>query len=298
MSLTSILKDKSLRGLFADRFPVPSMPKSAILVPPMTKKYSLVGTALDYIIRFHIKESFPEAVTERWVAESAVDRIKLASGEYVEVDGIVRPWDRSMEPKEQYPASSSVAYAKEHSKTLADAASSYGHELGKAKNLYEGFVRTGVMTRPLLESSLILATLDLVIRTGRPYPMPAVTTNDLDDMESLYGTMKDSGLLCPKERAFLNPTFGPGSALVGGADADLIIDDTLIDIKTTKSDSFTQDMYNQLLGYYALSTLGDGFGGITRMGIYFSRYGTLHAVPVPGMDDVEAIIGWFEEYGE
>lgn len=32
----------------------------------------------------------------------------------------------------------------------------------------------------------------------------------------------------------LNPAFGEAAALVGGADADLMIDNTLIDLKTTK----------------------------------------------------------------
>ena len=56
-------------------------------------------------------------------------------------------------------------------------------------------------------------------------PLPAAILNDLQAMLDL---------LRPEEfrattRCVLNPTF-PASALVGGADADLIIDDTLIDI--------------------------------------------------------------------
>ena len=47
------------------------------------------------------------------------------------------------------------------------------------------------------------------------------------------------------EKCYLNPTFGDASNLVGGADADIILDDMLIDIKTTKAISFTQEHYNQ-----------------------------------------------------
>ena len=79
--------------------------------------------------------------------------------------------------------------------------------------------------------------------------------------------------------------------MVGGADADLIIDRILIDIKTTKSNSFTQDMYNQLLGYYALSTFRKDLDGITELGIYFSRYGVLNVVAAPDADAVKEIIG-------
>ena len=70
-------------------------------------------------------------------------------------------------------------------------------------------------------------------------------------------------------------TFGKGSELARGVDADLIIDNMLVDIKTTKSDSFTQDMYNQLLGYYALSIFRKDLDGIMQMGVYFSRYGEI-----------------------
>ena len=81
MSLTSVLKDPSIKARFKKSFPIPRVSgTSGILAPPATKKYSLIGTAFDYIARFHVKQSFPEAVEERWIAEDAVDRVKLASG--------------------------------------------------------------------------------------------------------------------------------------------------------------------------------------------------------------------------
>ena len=154
------------------------------------------------------------------------------------------------------------------------------------------------MTRNLFVSSLNIATLDLVIRAGRIFGMPTVTDDDIADLENLYELLKSSDVMVFAERAFLNPTFGNGSVLVGGADADLITDRILIDIKTTKSDLFTQDMYNQLLGYYALSTFEKKFEGIIEMGVYFSRYRRLDVVDAPDADAVKEIIGWFEEYKE
>ena len=79
---------------------------------------------------------------------------------------------------------------------------------------------------------------------------------------------------------------------------NLIIDDVLVDIKTTKSDSFTQDMYNQLLEYYALSTFRKDLGEISQMGIYFSRYGRLDVGDVPDAVAVGEIIVWFEGYSK
>ena len=137
---------------------------------------------------------------------------------------------------------------------------------------------TGDMTRELIKVSFKLSTLDLVIGAGKILLPPDAVEGGIVDMENLFRVLVDSGFLVPKSRAFLNPAFGEGLDLADGADTDLILDDTLIDIKTTKSDSFTQDMYNQLLGHYALSMFRGEFDGITRMWIYFSRYGTLRTV--------------------
>jgi hypothetical protein len=81
-------------------------------------------------------------------------------------------------------------------------------------------------------------------------------------------------------RCVLNPTFGSASALVGGADADLIIDDTLIDIKSGKHLELSREIFNQIVGYYVLSCIGGidncPSGEINYVAVYFSRHGVLH----------------------
>ena len=70
----------------------------------------------------------------------------------------------------------------------------------------------------------------------------------------------------------LNPTFD-GSADVGGADADLILDGCLIDFKSTINPKITGNWLYQLLGY-ALLDYKDEYQ-ITKVGIYFTRQGVL-----------------------
>ena len=124
-----------MKERFKKTFPVPRVPGVAgILAPPTTKKYSLIGAAFDYITRFHIKQSFPEAIEERWIAEDAVDRVKLASGEYVNVDGTPIPRDRSMKPEEHYPNARSLEYSDEYSKDILTAAWYFDSVLDHAKN--------------------------------------------------------------------------------------------------------------------------------------------------------------------
>ena len=120
------------------------------------------------------------------------------------------------------------------------------------------------------------------------YPnLGIVEEGDIKDLRNLI-SLVDLDLFKAKNHCYLNPTFGYGSELVGGADADLIVDDTLIDVKTTKFLSFTQEQYNQLIGYYILSKLGKINESkdipISRIGIYFSRHGILHTISA---DDIE-----------
>jgi hypothetical protein len=102
----------------------------------------------------------------------------------------------------------------------------------------------------------------------------------------------------------LNPTFGYGSDLVGGADADLIVDGCLIDIKTTKKWSLSTDYIYQLIGYYILHRLNEGGINerdtcqIKRVGIYFSRHGEMCAWDVNTIiseEGIEALCQFFEE---
>ncbi len=70
--------------------------------------------------------------------------------------------------------------------------------------------------------------------------------------------------------AILNPTFA-GSSLVGGADADLIADGCLIEIKTSKDSRIRPEWIHQLVGYLLLDD--DDRRAIRTVGIYMSRQG-------------------------
>jgi hypothetical protein len=101
----------------------------------------------------------------------------------------------------------------------------------------------------------------------------------------------------------LNPAFGEGSKIVGGADADIYIDGMIIDIKTTKNIEIRRSYFNQLIGYYILHHIGS-IGEIepklqaSSLGIYFSRHAYLYKFDVDSLiEDVDfsAIVEWFKE---
>jgi hypothetical protein len=75
----------------------------------------------------------------------------------------------------------------------------------------------------------------------------------------------------------LNPRF-EGSILLGGADADLIVDGVLLELKTTKAAVPARPELWQLAGY-ALADLDDEYG-ICKVGFYFGRHGSAITWPV------------------
>jgi hypothetical protein len=266
MSLTSFLSIPSVRSEFLNTFDFISPKLSAEMkAPPQTQNYSLVGTAFDYLLRFHIERLNPQSITRSWVAEDAVELTRVQPKIYEKLKMLL---DRSKEE----------------------------HEL---------FLKNGTLSKGILVSSILLAKLDLIYRAGRLDPnLFTIDDGDIVDLKNLI-SITDFSVFKAKGVSALNPTFGDASLLVGGADADFIIDDTLIDLKTTKNLKLDRDYYNQLVGYYILSKLGgiDDLQdhAIKKFGIYFSRHGLLYTMPVSDIENnsnFSSFVKWFRNEAE
>ena len=79
MSLTTILnynneQYKEFRALLEELFPTPRfVGETSIKVEPITKNYTLIGTAFDYLIQFALEKKFKGLVCgNKWIAESAL----------------------------------------------------------------------------------------------------------------------------------------------------------------------------------------------------------------------------------
>jgi hypothetical protein len=92
----------------------------------------------------------------------------------------------------------------------------------------------------------------------------------VDDLCALSGALHDHLEDLRGERLVLNPTFA-GSIDVGGADADLIVDGCLLDIKTTINPRVEAQFLYQLLGYVLLDYTNQY--GINSVGLYYARQG-------------------------
>lgn len=263
MSLTKFLAQSDVREKFSNEFTKSKLPiKKEIIAPPLTKNYSLVGTAFDYLMRFNIEYLNPQCVKKQgWIAEAA---LLLLSDEYLE---------KGISIVEQ------------------------------AKTNLSSFLETGKCDNELLQSALLLAGLDPIFRAnvGKEY-IGLIDQQDVHDLRNLISAI-DIQIFKAEKYCLLNPTFGKASLLVGGADADLIIDGTIIDIKTTKSLELTRDHFNQLIGYYTLYIL-DGINEgklspeIDKLAIYFSRYGYFHVIEINEIISRESFpqfVKWFAE---
>lgn len=132
---------------------------------------------------------------------------------------------------------------------------------------------------------IVLAFMEEVRRTGKLDGVLA--TGDFDDAESLLAIAQPHWLDDLRELSWrfydrfhhllplphvLNPTFD-GSIDVGGADADMIVDGVLLDIKTIVRPEIRSDWIWQLLGYVLLDYSNRHH--INSVGLYMARQGKL-----------------------
>ncbi len=294
MSLTSLLKNQDVKKKFQQKFPKLRVHlKKELVAPPLTNHYALVGTAFDYSMRFYLMHLNPSAITKKWVAETAVALLiaKCNNPLAVSDEKMVKMLDRIGK-------NGDFDYIK-----LAKT----GLEIIKqAKNVQSDYMKSGKISDQLLKSSIMLSQLDPIYRAGFiDENLGKVDEGDLKDLNQLISVMNPESFKA-REICMLNPTFGEASRLVGGADADLVIDDMIIDIKTTKAPILREEYFHQLIGYYTLYKIG-GIDGmppkhkINRLGIYSSRYAYLHVINMQDIIDEKTFpefLKWFKDKAE
>jgi hypothetical protein len=275
MSLTSFIETKKVRERCAQEFEKPRLVRNReMLAPPLTKNYSMVGTAFDYLLRFYLKRLNPGARTQAWIAEIG------------------------------------VTYLKGEGKLYAVACD----KMRQAKRDYAVYLKRGEFSDELICSAIFLAKMDSVYRVPMFHPVfrvglegikfrkkfLQVDNQDVADLRQLVSLLP-SNTFRAKRVCILNPTFGKASMLVGGADADFVIDDMLIEVKTTKRHELQRNHFNQLIGYYCLHQIGRIKGApknykILRFGVYYSRFGylwTLDAKDVIHEKKFRPFLKWF-----
>ncbi len=74
MSLTSFVSQREVKERLSKEYELPAIKcVGQLRVQLRTNKYSLVGTAFDYLMRFWIKRNNPQAEAKSWIAETSVE---------------------------------------------------------------------------------------------------------------------------------------------------------------------------------------------------------------------------------
>lgn len=288
MSLTVLLKNplgKEFRERLSAEFPSPKFEMPKIKPIPLTKEYAIAGAAFDYLLKFTI---------ERNTSKDCLD--KTAFPFILDPSSIFKGMNSN---KATHILSGNGERKYEKSELIITLEILYEQAIKE----YKMYIKTGKVNGVIISTCIFLAKL-LLFRGWR-YLHEEIecaedeTVGDVWDMFNLVDISKFK----TKKKCYLNPGMGMGSP-IGESVGDIIIDDTLIDIKATVKDKIKREDFNQLLGYYLLHLISgvNKVGGekpIKKIGIYFARHGFLWTIPIKNIgtkEQFEDLKNWFIKY--
>lgn len=269
----------NLKSWFKYHFPNPGLNvKNQLLVPSLNKSKNNgeIGTALDYLIRFNLERINKKVIfrNKNWIAEEGYNSIimecDLNNDSHMEIGN---------------PETATKIVDIEIFREFII------NEFNNSKKNYIEFMNKGIITDELLKSCVFLSKLDSRYRSGIiDLYIDDTCSYDINELKQLINIVPWN-IFEAKKQCFLNPNFGDGSKLVRGADADLIIDNTLIDIKSSKEFKIHRNDLNQLIGYVLLSHIGKINNEydikITHIAIYFARYKYFWKFPLSNFYELE-----------
>jgi len=210
-------------------------------------EYMLIGMAIDYLIQFEMKRRNPQ--------------IDIYSGP------LLAEHATEYEDDLHSPISNILSGAKANCKAYANGSDDISLPTQEVLDLarLENLVRSG-------ES--VFASVDRYL---------GESDEDMEtDLEELISIAEP--VLNIEDYAVVNPTIANESIV---ADADFIIDDTVIDLKTTINPEFSDSMWKQLVGYLVLLDIQSNLNETTHgwdiewpdnFGVYYVRSGDLQVL--------------------
>lgn len=232
--------------------------------------WSLIGTALDYRLRFYFPQAGRKGSVKNLVCYlGAVTACggTLVYDDFDEIQHFVPPAEKK--------------HGFLEAEVLLDF---FTHLEGTLSQLAPAQLRLSKIDETLLlRYCVVMASLDIFYRAGHDLrsillnPKPKTNLEEflavsedawVDDLRTLSWNFYDKFNLMLSQKGCLNPTFD-GSGFIRGADADLVVDGCLIDIKTTINPLKDASWIYQLLGYVLLDWHDEN--QIKDVAIYFSR---------------------------
>jgi hypothetical protein len=266
MSLTSHLgnSESPIGGFFHKRFPGTSAIsreanarlKGSPTILPVSREaypYGLIGTAVDYRLRYYLDVSPAESLVAYRGANTLMTRAYLNSSQL----------------PEEFFANLAI---------LLKDAQPVGRLL---ENEAEANLARYCFALALFEYVVRKSTVHDLLASSRPKTVEDILGMAkgiwIDDLCDISRRFYDTQSALFSMQFVLNPVFS-GSGDVGGADADIIVDGCLIEIKTSIRPLVESQWLRQLAGY-ALLDYEDRYS-IRSIGIYMARQGLMMQWPI------------------
>lgn len=249
MSLLSKITTPEAREFLGDKIHNPGIdPKPEISVESSSSSPNRVGTAFDFAIREGLKNRF-----------STIERNESDT-----------PLKGGLEIIKKTDGLSHKAFREEYE---------------RAKKAIKNLDQDTTLTVEQAEAFYSFADLEIVFRSSYTDHLPnEISDTEINELQQLFNLIPWNKF-SPENNLFLNPTFGTGSTLLGGADADIVLDDIIIEIKTISTARPQIRDHRQLVGYALLAKY---FGlndkpeahDINQLGVYLSHSGELFNWPL------------------
>lgn len=327
MSLTSMIDAKEHKELFRTIAAPKKMFRSLTQDPPFAKaeprtpgrfqlpESALIGTAFDYLLRAQVARWNGDSWegTLPWVATRGLE-IVLTTSFGLEGTPMVHGNSEGLidDSGRLVPVEIEAFYA------------SWGdftdEEIAIRRRLCDRYDRVcnrwiqyiageAVVGNEMLTDVWFLAKLEDIYRAGgvlsefnnRPRMDPAGTLEKppsevMEDMKCLWHLLEERrDFFSGSETVSYNPTFGEASVMVGGADADLLVGTTLVDVKTTVKWGYMWADAAQLAGYYVFAAMVGEPWPIERLAIYRSRFGRIEYVECNDVKQSSDHLGFAEQ---
>lgn len=149
----------------------------------------------------------------------------------------------------------------------------------------------------LFRACLFLAKFDAEYKSGKQIEDFSVHQKNVSELARIVA---GSNLRWLTGKSVIpGPLFdGSGNDLVIRADGDLIVDKTLVDIKTS-SRLALKDNFRQLVGYYALNKVTGGQFQIDNLGLYYPRFDYFVEHPISNLlfeEKIESLLSLFRKH--
>ena len=156
-------------------------------------------------------------------------------------------------------------------------------------------------TNNIIQHCFFLAKLDICYRKAAipsdlsQFFTPATPDEviEIKEMTLKFGKSFIPRVLRPESKIIFNPNFGFGECLIGETECDMIIDKTIIDLRTDIGTSYPRDRVTKSMVHFLLTEINRDFGNkenafpIDNLVFYSARYGETEILSLEDIDQYD-----------